>query len=92
MLLVLSAQLAMRGKRPDWNLIAVQSAVEAVRNKEMGFLKASNIFKELQSTLKDYINHINHKTKQVTGLLKMSLGRKCVLLQDAEDQIVDYYC
>jgi hypothetical protein len=65
-------------------LVAMYFAVEVVRNKEIGFLKASKILKAPRSTLENYVNH---KTKQVVDLLKTSLGRKSMLPQDADDQI-----
>jgi hypothetical protein len=65
----------------------MQSAVEAVRNEEMGFLTASKIYEVPRSTLENYVNH---KTKHIADILKVSLGRKSVISQDSEDPLVRY--
>jgi hypothetical protein len=49
--------MATRGKRRNRNSAAMQSAVEAIRNEEMGLLKASKIFKFPRSNLENYVYH-----------------------------------
>jgi hypothetical protein len=61
----------------------MQPAVEVVKNTEMGFLKASNIFRVPRSILK---NCVNHKTKQVVE--NESRKEKCVATD--EDQVAQF--
>lgn len=61
--------LSFQKKEEKQDLVAMQYAVEAVRNKEMGFLKATKIFKVFRSNLENYVNH---KTKQRRVHLNLS--------------------
>ncbi|KAJ4433385.1 hypothetical protein ANN_15644 [Periplaneta americana] len=72
--------------REKWDADAMMKAVEAV-HKKMDFLKASKAFNLLRSTLE---NHANHKSKDVVALCSTKLGRKPVLPEALEDDLVKY--
>nr|CAI5823043.1 unnamed protein product [Callosobruchus analis] len=68
-------------KHKNWSLENMQHAVEAVRNKEMGYLKASQTFNIPKSTLEDYVKH---------GITPSPRGRKPTLPLQLEESLVDY--
>jgi hypothetical protein len=70
--------LATKRKRRNWDRL--QCAVEALRKKEMEFLKTLKILKVPRLTLKNYVNHMT----KIADPLKMSLIMKRVLPQDAD--------
>ncbi|CAH2003568.1 unnamed protein product [Acanthoscelides obtectus] len=65
---------------------AMKRAVEAVKNKEMGTLKASKAFGVPKSTLIDYVI----SKKKVDTLLAIKLGRKPTLTNELEEALVEY--
>ena len=73
--------------RKSWDKIKMIEAVIAVKNKEMGLLKASKIFQVPRSTLKDYVKKPEDELQK---LLDVPLGRRPVLPPDVEDQLVEY--
>lgn len=75
------------GKRKPWSPDAMRKAVEAVKKKEMGFLKASRLFKVPRSTLENYVNN---KGKTIDELLDTSIGRKPVLGRELESELVKF--
>lgn len=74
-------------KRKKWDQKSMEQAVAAVKEKKMGFLKASKTFNVPRSTLENYVNS---KQKNVDELINTRLGRKCVLGDDAEKELVQY--
>ncbi|KAJ8873943.1 hypothetical protein PR048_024782 [Dryococelus australis] len=63
-------------------------AVETVRNRAMGFLKASKTFGVLRSSLENYVNHKIIQDAEV--LCSTKLGRKCVLPDELESKLAEY--
>lgn len=74
-------------KRRTWDQDAMIQAIAAVKNKKMGFLKASKHFQVPRSTLENYVNH---KSKDVEQLLSTKLGRKPALGAEIENELVEY--
>lgn len=74
-------------QRKKWSKEAMLKAVEAVKNHEMGYLKASKIFNVPRSTLENYVNH---PTKTSLDLVSVPLGRKPTLGTDLENELVKY--
>lgn len=74
-------------KRKKWDAESMKKAVTAVREKKMGFLKASKSFNVPKSTLEDYVKN---KEKDVEELCKIPLGRRCVLGAELEEELVLY--
>lgn len=74
-------------KRRAWDPQAMVQAVAAIKEKKMGYLKASKTYNVPRSTLEDYVKH---KTKDIQALLETKLGRKSVLGNDLETQLVKY--
>lgn len=72
--------------RKKWSKENMMKAVQAVKNKEMGFLKASKVFEVPRSTLENYVNH---PTKSCEDLLQVPLGRRPVLGK-LEQDLVEY--
>ena len=62
-------------------------AVNAVKKKKMGYLKASKVYNVPKSTLEDYVKH---KTKDINALINTKLGRKCSLGDELEEELVRY--
>ena len=75
------------GCRKCWSEDSVRRAVEAVRNKEMEFLKASKLFNVPRSTLEKYVDN---KTKDLDTTLKRKIGRKCALGDELENELASY--
>ncbi|CAH2000290.1 unnamed protein product [Acanthoscelides obtectus] len=76
----------MPPKKKQWNAEAMKRAVEAVKNKEIGTLKASKAFGVPKSTLIDYVI----SKKSVDTLLAIKLGRKPTLTNELEEALVEY--
>ena len=74
-------------KRKTWDREAMVRAVNCVRNGEMGFLKASKYFEVPKRSLERYVKD---KTRSLEELVEVPLGRKPVLSQELEDQLVQY--
>lgn len=68
-------------KYKNWSAESMQIAVDAVRKKEMGYLKASRIFNVPKSTLEDYVKHCGSPAPP---------GRKPVFPNELEKVLVDY--
>lgn len=74
-------------QRKTWDRVKMKEAVTAVKNKEMGLLKASKIFDVPRSTLKDYVKK---PVEDIQELIEVPLGRKPILSKELEDELVDY--
>jgi hypothetical protein len=74
-------------KRKAWDKESMVRAVKAVRDKEMGLLKASKMFNVPRETLKDYVKS---RGKEVEHLVTMRMGRKPVLPAQIENKLVNY--
>jgi hypothetical protein len=74
-------------KRKAWYKESMVRAVKAVRDKEMGLLKASKMFNVPRATLKDCVNS---RGKEVEHLVTMRMGRKPVLPAQIENKLVNY--
>lgn len=74
-------------KRRAWDPKAMVQAVAAIKEKKMGYLKASKTYNVPRSTLENYVKH---KSKDVQALLETKLGRKSVLGEDLEKELVKY--
>ncbi|PSN37908.1 hypothetical protein C0J52_19526 [Blattella germanica] len=75
-------------KYKAWDKESMQRAITAVRAKEMGYKAASKAFSVPRATLKDYIKKGGNQTAQ--ELIDQRIGRKPVLPQDLEDELVKY--
>ena len=73
-------------KRKSWDAKAMELAVNAVKSKEMGYLKASIIYKVPRSTLVDYVK----SNKAIDILTTTKLGRKPALSDELENMLVTY--
>nr|CAH7753508.1 unnamed protein product [Callosobruchus chinensis] len=73
-------------QRKKWDAESMKRAVEAVRNREMGTLKASKSFNVPKSTLIDYVR----SKKSTETLINIKLGRKPALTLDLEQALVQY--
>jgi hypothetical protein len=61
-------------KRKEWTIYSISSAAQAVKQKEMTFLKATKTFIVPRSTSLD-----NVKSENFEERLSCSTGRKCAL-------------
>jgi hypothetical protein len=61
-------------KRKEWTIDSMRSAVQAVKGKEMVFLKASKAFNFSRSTLLDYVKSADSQER-----LSPSISRTCAL-------------
>ncbi|XP_045466600.1 uncharacterized protein LOC123675298 [Harmonia axyridis] len=73
-------------KEHIWEEENMRNAVDAVRNKRMGYLAASKNFKVPRSTLFRYCK----KDKEVGSIKKETLGRKPVLTEELELKLAEY--
>jgi hypothetical protein len=62
----------------------MKAANEAIRNKEMGSYKVSRVFNEPQTILESYVKD---RQKSSSETVKTKLGRKQVLLCEAENDL-----
>ena len=74
-------------KHKKWDPNQMKLAVNAVRAKEMGYLKASKLFGVPKSTLEDYVKQPNKTPEE---LIAVSIGRKPVLSSELEESLVVY--
>lgn len=74
-------------QRKKWDKVKMKEAVVAVKNKEMGLLKASKTFNVPRSTLKDYVKK---PMEEIETRLCVPLGRKPILPPDLEQQLLEY--
>ncbi|KAG8308552.1 hypothetical protein J6590_107024 [Homalodisca vitripennis] len=72
--------------RKKWKKEDMLKAVNAVKSKDMGYLKASKTFNVPRSTLENYVNH---PTKTIEDLVSVPLGRRPVL-GTLEAELVTY--
>ena len=77
-------QMAQRKKRDHEG---IKSAIEAIRNKEMGSYKASRFFNVPQTTLESYVKE---RQKSSSETVKTKLGRNQVLPCEAENNLADH--
>ncbi|KAI4455516.1 hypothetical protein MML48_9g00004454 [Holotrichia oblita] len=74
-------------KRKSWEADKMKAAVVAVRNREMGYLKASKTFNVPQSTLERYVRD---DEKDPCLVVQSKLGRKPVFSSDIEEDLANY--
>lgn len=74
-------------QRKKWDKLKMKQAVLAVKNKEIGLLKASKTFEVPRSTLKDYVKK---PIEEIQTLLDVPLGRKPILSPQLEDELLEY--
>lgn len=74
-------------KRKKWSKVAMQQAIQAVKGKEMGYLKAAQTFTVPRSTLFRLVNKANTTPVEATDI---KLGRRPVLSKNLEAKLVDY--
>lgn len=73
-------------KEHIWNEEDMKYAVEAVRTKKMGYLKAAKLYKVPRATLFRYCK----SDKNINDIKKNTLGRNPILPQELEAKLVDY--
>ncbi|KAJ4432782.1 hypothetical protein ANN_21421 [Periplaneta americana] len=73
-------------KRKQYDKEAMLGAVRAVRNGEMGYLKASKYFEAPKRTLERFVKD----NRSPEELVDIPLGRKPVLPSELEEQLVQY--
>jgi hypothetical protein len=73
--------------RKNWDPSRMKTATEAVRNKEMGNMKASRVFNVPQTTLQRYVKD---RQKSPSEAIKKKLGRKQVLPCEAENDLAEH--
>lgn len=77
------AETSVKKKRKQWDKSAMQKAVEACRQKEMGYLKASKIYGVPKGTLERYVRDENSN-------IDAKLGRKSSIPAWVESKMIDY--
>jgi len=65
----------------------MKAAIETLRNKEMGSYKASRIFNGPQTKLQRYVKD---RQKNSSEAIKTEMGRKRVLLCEAEHNLAEH--
>lgn len=73
--------------RKKWNPEHMKTAVEAVRNGEMGSFKAARIYNVPQTTLERYVKD---EMKSSTDVVNTKLGRKQYLPSDLEKDLAEH--
>jgi lipid II:glycine glycyltransferase (peptidoglycan interpeptide bridge formation enzyme) len=76
--------------RKTWDKEAMLKATEAVKNEEMGTLKASQDFNVPRSILRDHLKE-DTEGNDVQVCVEVRLGRKPVFPRPVEDQLVEYF-
>jgi hypothetical protein len=71
----------------NWDPERLKVAIEAMRSKEMGSYAVFRVFNIPQKTLELYIKDRKKSSNEVT---KTKLGRKQVLLCEAENDLADH--
>jgi hypothetical protein len=74
-------------KHNTWKKDNVMCEIIAVRNKEMGLLRASKLFEVPKLTLKD---KVKSKEQSIEKLVNIRNSRKSVLPEDLENALVSY--
>jgi hypothetical protein len=72
-------------KSKEWTTDSMRSAVQAVRDEEMGFLKAAKTFNVPRSTLLDCVKSTDSEER-----LSSLIGRKCALGNELETELAKY--
>ncbi|KAJ8942016.1 hypothetical protein NQ314_010246 [Rhamnusium bicolor] len=73
-------------KHKEWDPVRMRLAINAIRNKEIGYLKASRIFGVPKSTLEGFVK----KVDKTAELVNTRTGRKPVFPKEMEDDLVAY--
>jgi hypothetical protein len=73
-------------KRREWTMDSIRRAVQAVKGKEMGFLKAAKTVNVSRSTLLDYVKSADFEER-----LSSSIERKCFLGNELETELLKHY-
>ncbi|XP_067013640.2 uncharacterized protein [Anabrus simplex] len=76
------------GKRKQWDKESMKMAINAVRDKKMGYKRASKAFKIPRATLKDYVKRAGGLP--IEELVDTKIGRQPVLPKPLEDELVTY--
>lgn len=76
-----------RKKRKLWNSAQMSMAITAVREKKMGYLKASKEFQVPRSSLFRLVNNKEQDSKVAASTI---LGRKPVFSKELEQELVNY--
>jgi hypothetical protein len=79
--------MSANGKRKTWDKAVMVRAIHCVRSGEMGYLKASKYFQIPKRSLERYVKDKNRTPKELVGVC---LGRKPVLSNQLENQLVNY--
>lgn len=74
-------------KRQTWCKVSMKKAIEDVRNKKMGSLKASKLYKVPRTTLQRLAAKVD---LPVDVAIHAKLGRKATLPEELEKQLVQY--
>lgn len=78
-------------KRKKWNNMHMKSAILAIKNKEMGFLKAQKTFNVPRGTLFRFIKYLKeHPSANIDEVVGVSLGRKPVFSREIEKEFVNH--
>ena len=75
------------GSTEKWDPEKMETAIEAIRNKEMGSYKASRVFNVPQTTLESYVKDRKESSSET---VKTKLGRKQVLPCEAESDLAEH--
>jgi len=70
----------------NWNKVQMEKAIVSVRNNQMGIKIASKTFEVPHTTLQ----RMARSDKSIDELLSIRLGRKPVLDQETEEELVTY--
>lgn len=73
--------------RQAWDKNAIADSIKAVREKKMGFLKASKTYCVPKTTL---IRLLKIKHKSLSDVTNHKLGRKSTLPSELENELADY--
>jgi hypothetical protein len=75
--------------RQEWSIDSMNTAIQAVLNKEMGYYKASKQFNVPQTTLE---RHVRKKVEDPNYEINKKGGSKfqCVFSKEQEEELVDY--
>lgn len=79
-------------KRHKWDVRQMEAAVSAVKSGEMGYLKASKIFKVPQTTLERYVKKVRTDADKgiEQSISEVKLGRPSYLPPELETQLLKY--
>ncbi|XP_044733227.1 uncharacterized protein LOC123295831 [Chrysoperla carnea] len=83
----LMASTTKEKTRQTWDKNAMANAIKAIREKQMGFLKASKTYGVPKTTL---IRLSKIEDKSISDITNQTLGRKSTLPSQLEDELADY--